>query len=549
MAAQIDRGQTGLMATVPAPTGGLNARDALADMPPTDASAMDNLFARTDRVDSRAGYVTHGTATTISASNQLEGLQHLMVYSAGGAEDQVLATQIHVNNTGATRGLRVLLVASNGTITTSHDVVAPASGVLLESVGEWTQFGSLSGTNYLLFPTVYGGAWKVQAYDGTTWTEPAITNGSAYLGVHSHMKRLWFYNSTAAPLTVSYLPVGAIAGNLVDYPLAVFASKGGRIVSMRTVTRDGGDGSDDLALFLTNRGQAFIFQGTDPASSSTWGLVGVFDIAQPAAAIKTADSRAGTIHNCIRDSHAMKYGADVLLNLRSGLSSATAIMSGVMAEKASLTPKIQPLLSAMVATWDALSTANVGSWKLCHIPGLRQLVLTTPISTNTSGTPPATVVSAYWWVMNTETGAWHRFTGLNARDMVCVGGSTVYFIDGSNTVYKYDGTATTDNGSSIGFSCRPAYNYLGVPNNKQVGMVQPMLYGVGNFTLSMMTSVDFTDTSTTNYVSYTGAQNVQPKIAVSKYGRAIAPYFAGTTSTGTVSWYATNYFFTPARGY
>jgi hypothetical protein len=52
---KLDRGQRAVTKVVPAPVGGLNARDALAAMPETDASVMVNFFPFADRVESRTG--------------------------------------------------------------------------------------------------------------------------------------------------------------------------------------------------------------------------------------------------------------------------------------------------------------------------------------------------------------------------------------------------------------------------------------------------------------------------------------------------------------
>jgi hypothetical protein len=44
---------------IPAPVGGWNARDALANMPPTDAVKLVNFIPRGSYVQSRGGYGVH----------------------------------------------------------------------------------------------------------------------------------------------------------------------------------------------------------------------------------------------------------------------------------------------------------------------------------------------------------------------------------------------------------------------------------------------------------------------------------------------------------
>src|SRR3546814_1605079 len=46
---------------IPAPVGGLNAADSIADMPVTDALVLDNFFPQPDYVELRRGYASHAT--------------------------------------------------------------------------------------------------------------------------------------------------------------------------------------------------------------------------------------------------------------------------------------------------------------------------------------------------------------------------------------------------------------------------------------------------------------------------------------------------------
>ena len=47
--------------TVPAPVGGWNVKDSLADMPEDQASILDNWFPLEGRVDIRPGYTSYAT--------------------------------------------------------------------------------------------------------------------------------------------------------------------------------------------------------------------------------------------------------------------------------------------------------------------------------------------------------------------------------------------------------------------------------------------------------------------------------------------------------
>jgi hypothetical protein len=56
-----NRGRRAVPATLPAPTGGLNGRDALAEMPHKDAFVLDNWFPNSTTVDTRGGSLDYST--------------------------------------------------------------------------------------------------------------------------------------------------------------------------------------------------------------------------------------------------------------------------------------------------------------------------------------------------------------------------------------------------------------------------------------------------------------------------------------------------------
>ena len=62
---------------VPAPIGGLNARDSVANMPERDAVKLENWFPKTTSVDLRAGYSAWNTFTGVC--------QSILVYNSGVA--------------------------------------------------------------------------------------------------------------------------------------------------------------------------------------------------------------------------------------------------------------------------------------------------------------------------------------------------------------------------------------------------------------------------------------------------------------------------------
>jgi hypothetical protein len=342
---------------------------------------------------------------------------------------------------------------------------------------------------------------------------------------------------------------GAISGTLVNFPVASQFHKGGTVVDMQTWPMDSGQGGvDDRIAFITNLGEAVVYEGTDPASAATWRFVGTFDISPP------TDSTAAT--NGRGDNITMRFGPDVLLCLRDGIASLRALVQGDL-NPYEICAKVRPLLAGAPATLLAASNALVGNatfvcqMKMAYLHQQRRLLFIVPTGSTTVQASPNEIYSITTdvYAMNTETGAWMKWTGMNILDVVDTP-TGMYFIDGSLKVYKYDGTATSDNGTAITFECRQAYNYLNSPANKQVTVAQPMLYATGNFSADFQMDADFNGGTISSYPSVTigSPQVYQPQMTQTQYGRALAPHFKGQTTTGVVSWYSTNVSYIPSGG-
>lgn len=553
MAAVIDRTQRAAAFPVTAPVGGLNAVSPLAAMPPGDASVMVNMFPYGDRVDTRPGFVTLATASVIGKTGTSEGFVRLLMHVGGGLETAFGAYYYFedVAGTGRSR-LKIYSIDSAGTLTSSRNVVTLGSTDSLTCVGEWTQFTSAAGTTYMVLMTTIqtiapAYTCTPQAYDGSSWSAPAITGlPEIAQGTHSHRNRLWFYGcdsvtGTPKPLSAFYLPIGAIAGAVTEFNLGAFANKGGTIVSMRTWSLDNGDGgTDDMAVFVTDQGQILIYQGTDPASASTWRLVGVFNVGKLGG--WCSSYRIGgpfSIGNFVRDAYAMKYGNDVVVITQDGPTSVQRVYSGAKEiGEYTLSAKISPLFPSLARGFKSIPYF-IG-WKMTYAPALQHFIVCIPTG-YTSGSGVISI-NLTLYVMNSSTGAWTTYSALNVTDTIIVNGA-VYAISNTRsdlnlTVSKFDGTAVSDAGATITFECRQAYNYLQSPDNKLVPMVQPVVGATGAYTLTINLDTDFVAGTIASYTSYTGA--TQAWLSGNSYGKAHAIHFQGQTSVGVVSWYATN---------
>jgi hypothetical protein len=113
------------------------------------------------------------------------------------------------------------------------------------------------------------------------WTSPSITVATSanLIGVTAHVQRLWFVEKDK--IDPWYLPVAAISGAAAKLTIGPFCKLGGYLMAIGSWSRDGGSGPDDMLVLVTSKGEVLIYSGTDPSSSTTFGLVGTFRIAEP----------------------------------------------------------------------------------------------------------------------------------------------------------------------------------------------------------------------------------------------------------------------------
>jgi hypothetical protein len=436
--------------STPAPVGGWNARDALSDMPREDAVVLDNYFPETQGVKLRKGYASHATGLT-------GAVESLMAYSPPGS--------------GAT-----LFAANNSAVydVTSSGAVGAAEFSSLASIRfQHTMFGNSAG-NFLY---IVNGSDAPRYYSGT-WTTPTITGSgltaSNLIHVNAHKRRLFFIEKDT--LSFWYFPVETISGTITEFRLDGLCTLGGYLMAMGTWTRDSGDGIDDLAVFITSKGEVIIYQGTDPGSASDWALVGVFRIGEPVG------------RRCM-----FKVGAELVIITRDGfMPISRAIASARTSERAAISDKI------VNAVTDAVRDhgAKFG-WQPVLYPNGNYALFNVPIVEGSK---------THQYVVNTTTAAWCRFTGQNG---FCweVFEDELYF-GGTAEVFKAD-TGEADDDSDINGEAKTAFAYLGSRGQqKRFTMVRPVIRTTGSVGFALNVDVDFSDnspTSTPTYVEATGS--------------------------------------------
>jgi hypothetical protein len=397
--------------SIPAPIMGWNVRDPLPSMPPQYASIMDNTFCMPDSIMVRKGYESWATFTGVGET----------VFDYDGATSGSEKVFVAVDNAGA---------CSVYDITASGAVGAPVISGLTSARIKHAHMATSGGN----FTYIVNGADDARLFDGTTWYQVntgsspyAITGiaSSSLSDVITFKRRLWFVESGS--LRAWYLPIDSVAGAAVSYDFGPVFKRGGSIVKIDTWSLDAGEGLDDHMVIFSSTGEVAVYRGTDPASASTWGLIGVFYEGAP----------LGTGRSC-------KFGGDLLVATHDGIAQMSqSLMSSRVTTVTKLTDKVQPQMAQDAYNY----SANYG-WDLMLFPPQNMLIMNIPVDSTTS----------YQYVMNTISGAWSRWTGIPAKSWYFANDNLFFGADG------YVGRmwqGNSDNGTIVSADILPAYQNFG----------------------------------------------------------------------------------------
>jgi len=341
-----------------APTGGWDTQQPLSDMDPDRAARLDNFIPRERYVELRRGVLRRSTGFPAP-------VQALMVWRGAGSEKFFAASGSAVYD-----------------ITAGDAIGSAAADGFTSARWQYVNFATPGGH----FIRCVNGEDTSLVYDGSAWgTTPAITgiDSANLIGTFVHKQRLYFVEVDSARFW--YLAPVAIGGSAESYDLATIWSKGGHLVAGGTWTVDGGAGPDDLAVFVSSEGQVAVYQGIDPGAPDDWALVGVYDISRPIG------------RRCL-----VKLGGDLGILTEGGLlplSSALQVGGG-KDSRIAITSRINNAFQDAAR----LDRDNFG-WEVSLYERGELLIVNVPLDEWTR---------SHQFVMNSTTGAWCRFTGLDA---------------------------------------------------------------------------------------------------------------------------------------
>ena len=417
---------------MPAPVGGLNARDSVAMLPPSDAAVLDNFFPGEGCVDLRKGFTGHATGV--------------------GSGD--VDTLFEFDN-GATQKL---LAAGGGAI---YD--ATSSGAA-SSLGSGFTNNRWQAINFNGSSALVNGADAPQEFNGSTIANLTISGlgltVANLIGVNVFKSRTYWWEDNSQDFWSGALNV--LGGALVQFPLSRVSKLGGKLVLMASWTLDGGSGVDDLAVFVMSSGEVLVYQGTDPSVAADWSLVGNFKIGEPLGV------RSVT-----------KLGGDVVIGTKDGYAPLSKALPAARLGRTAISNKIAKAVVQAGIDYGA----NYG-WQAVHYPRGNRILFNVPLANS---------LIFHQHVLNTTTGAWCRFTGMNGPSWG-VYQERLYFGGIGGQVYRAD-DGKKDDGGNIEGDAQTAWSYFGDPGQrKQVTAIMPLLSGSGDLPVSVAAQADFRET-------------------------------------------------------
>lgn len=356
-----------------APVKGWNTRDPIENMKPGYAITLENFFPQ-------------GRECVLRPDATL---------SSTGAAGAVLTLAEHVS----TSGVRTQVIAAGGSI------YVPGVGTALTSKGsgfsenrwQWTNFG---GKLILV-----NGTDQPQQFDGTTLSATyydTISSDNALISVSSYRERLYFVEKDTAKIW--YPDVKAVGSTnagtptaLTEYNVSYLLKRGGTLIYAGAYSRAIGSTFSDLFLAISTTGEVLVFTGANPGDDTTWSLVSRFYLSAPLSRRMAAPA-----------------GADLILGCKEGLIQLSAVLStsGQPDDYSFISDVINPTWGEAVSLYGG--NAN---WEIAHCPESDKLIVNVPIVSN--GTQQQ-------FVMNTLTGAWCLYTGINATTWGSLNGSLYY---------------------------------------------------------------------------------------------------------------------------
>lgn len=444
---------------LPAPVGGWNTRDPLANMPSLDAVFLDNFFPCAGGVMVRKGYEQFAEVPQVPPPTAPRLIKSLLSYTpSSGTKALFAADQTGIYN-----------VTAGGSATTP-------SSAATDGAWQWVNISTAGGA----FLWCCNGTDEARYWNGAAWTllngtsTPALTGitSTAIINVALHQSRMFLVEE--GKLSFHYLPVNSIAGAAAEFPLGAIFRRGGYTMAIGSWTVDAGTGMDDHFCIITSEGEVAVYKGIDPSNAATWSLVGVYFCGRPLG------------RRCLT-----KLGGDLLILTVDGVIPLSRLLqSSVIDRRSFITDKINTFFTTMVENF-----GDAYGWCFQAFPEAQMLLINVPLGRQLS----------WQFVMNTTTGAWCRFVDWNAEAW-CYHDGGIYFAVRENVRKAWEGHQ--DGNAAITARAKTAFQYVGGRGRiKRITLLRPIFTASAALKASLALDTDFR-AGRSNTQSTSFAQNI-----------------------------------------
>jgi hypothetical protein len=363
--------------TLPAPLGGINSNDPLANMDPNDCIYIYNLIPMLNGLHVRDGYVewrtgvagTGGVRTLISVKSQ---------DPTGGSQDHLFACT----------SAGIYDVTSSGTapaLVVTFGITANNAGY-----GHWFEYTTTS-LQYIIYLDEENGMYTYQV-NTATWLKviqgaganqilnvnPAnFVHGVSYKGtlflVEKNSSRCW------------YLAVDALYGPATKFELGNKFLKGGPLVGAYIYMVNGSVGPQKFIVFLSSVGDVSLWTGTNPGVTD-WTSAGSFYAGDLPAGRRVANSN--------------QFNGDLLIISIYGVIQVSNLIAGMTINdrKVMFTDKISALINQQI-----FQTRNQQGWEIVAHPKENLIIINSPLLAGSS---------YIQFIQNVATQGWAIFRGI-----------------------------------------------------------------------------------------------------------------------------------------
>lgn len=417
-------------ASLPAPVLGLNTQDALSAGREGYALKLDNFVISPSGIEVRK---STGTVCALPAA------------------PETLAAYVY--------GQQKKLFACAGGKIYDCDVAAGRASVVKDGLAN-NRWQTLFYEGYLYFvngndlPLVYTPQGALNPAEFTQATPEGLTPfdprrlaaGCVYKNRLIFLERggMAFHYTAAA---------GAKTGELKKFDLGQMAHHGGELVwALPWTYASAGGAQESQLVFMSSEGEAFIYAGDDPGNIDAWTLRGTYQTPRPQG------RRAATA-----------AGSDIAYAAENGYYMLSDLLSTPVAQRA-------------VAFSDAINNQVAGlktrfgqfGWELTLCSAQNMLVANVPQGAHT-----------VQHILNTQTGGWSRFTGIDALCWCVLDGEL--YLGTAEGVQKYGALSQKD----IRWSFELAFRNLGTPLLKVIKTLQVYLQAYKSLKFTLTAAVDF----------------------------------------------------------